>query len=414
MSATPSPPDNSQEITQRFAWMDEERRKVSRKLVEMEQRLELQSREIATRDQRIHSLEQELVTLKAKMAGTEQFDHKLSQMRKEFATQLDELGRRQGELQHESERVRQIENSNLTRELAAVRKELPAIPRLQADIEQRKVEEVRLSQALAAIQNRFMPLDNRIDAAVNQTTYLAETSRQTARQVADIQPQLLEITKRIDGWEARIESLSMTTMRYDAAIQTVERQQTELERQTKTWTEQARISEYNRNQQVGSWQDTFDAYKQEMAQFHKAWSKVDDQHKEVRAQLQTLTEWRRQIELQQRESAEIARVDIQRLQSRWSDFTAESDKFRKTVEVEVDQRIAGSERRQQQLALQITALDEQLEKLRREKDALARVQKGQTDAIRRLPNIWAEEVDKALEADPERRRPPTKSPVPDV
>lgn len=402
-----------QELNQRLAWQDEERRKSNRRLAELEQRVELQAREIVTRDQRIQSLEQELAGVKSRIGGLDQWDGKLAQVRKELAGLVDQEAQRRLEGQREADRLRQLENGNLAREIAAVRKELPVIPRIQADVEQRKAEEVRLSQSLAALQNRFVPIDNRLDALGNELGYLTEASRQTARQTAELQAQVLEVAKRVETYDARLESLAMSIMRYDATIQTIERSQTDVVRQMKTWVEQARVAEYDRNQRVAAWQDAFDAYKDDMARFHKEWSRVDDQHKEVRAQVQTIAEWRRQIELQQREAAEILRLDVQRLQARWADYLAENEKFWKTVEVETDQRLQTAERRQQQVQTQTLALEERIDQVRREKDTLQRVQAAQADAIKRIPTIWLEEVEKAIANDPERRRAPTPSPVPD-
>jgi len=46
--------------------------------------------------------------------------------------------------------------------------------------------------------------------------------------------------------------------------------------------------------------------------------------------------------------------------------------------------------------------------LEQEKDTLWRIQNAQTDAMKKWPRIWLEEVEKAIAHNPNSRRQPTK------
>jgi hypothetical protein len=56
-------------------------------------------------------------------------------------------------------------------------------------------------------------------------------------------------------------------------------------------------------------------------------------------------------------------------------------------------------------------LDRRLEELKQDQDKMWRVQSAQTDAIKQIPRIWQEEVEKTLANDPNRRRQPALIPV---
>ncbi len=60
---------------------------------------------------------------------------------------------------------------------------------------------------------------------------------------------------------------------------------------------------------------------------------------------------------------------------------------------------------------QITLLEDALSKLKEEKDLLWRVQNAQSDALKQWPRIWLEEVEKAIEQNPNRRRQPALVPI---
>ena len=56
-------------------------------------------------------------------------------------------------------------------------------------------------------------------------------------------------------------------------------------------------------------------------------------------------------------------------------------------------------------------LEAALIKIQEDKDMLWRVQTAQADAIKLIPRIWLEEIEKAIAQNPNRRRQPTMVPV---
>ena len=78
--------------------------------------------------------------------------------------------------------------------------------------------------------------------------------------------------------------------------------------------------------------------------------------------------------------------------------------FWKNMAIESEQRWSTIHRREKQIQEQIIALDEWLEKLDQEQDLFRRVQTAQADAIKRLPLLWVDEVEKAAAQNPNRRR----------
>ena len=59
----------------------------------------------------------------------------------------------------------------------------------------------------------------------------------------------------------------------------------------------------------------------------------------------------------------------------------------------------------------IQALEDELERLTTELNQLTRVQAAQSEAIKKWPLTWLEEVEKALDQNPNRRRQPALVPV---
>ncbi len=400
-------------LYQRLEWFDGERRKSNVKLAELERRLELQAREIETRDQRIESLETQISRQRSSITTSTDYDLQLESLRNELIGLIDKAEGRRQDSEREIERLRRVEREITNRELTDIRKDLPSVPRIQSDLEQRKTEEGRLAQLIGNVQNRFPSIDSQFDALRSSTTYLEESSKQSAREISQSQVKLLEASKRLDALEERIRATALTTSRFENTLNQTAQSQTGVERQMKDWFEQVRIAEYDRNKRVESWNQAFDTYKDDMARFQQEWLRFADQSKESRAAIHQIEGWRKEIERQQREVAELNRVEQQRMHNRWQEFQTQNEKFWKNVEVESTQRVAASDRRQKEIYSHIQEIEKQLAALKTERDTLWRIQTAQSDAIKKIPTLWLEEVEKAITNDPNRRRSATFSPTPE-
>ena len=123
--------------------------------------------------------------------------------------------------------------------------------------------------------------------------------------------------------------------------------------------------------------------------------------------LQTMTEWQQQIETQQKESSELLKMELNRMQSRWSDFVLKDEQKWRSAEADVEQRWIAAGRTEKQVQEQILEIEKTLVKIKEDKDMLWRIQTAQADAIKLFPRVWLEEIDKALAQNPNRRRQPT-------
>ena len=399
------------ELSNRLNWLDEERRKSVKRLAELEQRTAMQDREIEGRDQRIKELEQRLATVTAQLARLPQFDTQLVQFKDEIVSLIEQYDQRRLRAQEEGERLRRVEHESNAREIADIRRELPAIPRLQNEMELRQAEEARLANLIGVLQNRIPPIESRIESWVNDLAYLEEGERQNNRSITDIQTTLLEISKRWEPIQNRLDILDDAQNRLETNLRSLSEAQVELRNSIKGWAEQVQLGEYERNQRLNAWARMIEDQQSEMQNYSQQWVKFSDQYKEARMAVQTLGEWQKHIEQRQREASELARVEFHRMQGRWDGFTGEQDKKWKNFEVDMQQRWQNAVRNERQIREQIDLLDKKIDKSVQDQEVLWRVQTAQTDAIKQIPRIWQEEVEKTLAQDPNRRRQPALVPV---
>ena len=401
------------DLRNRMTWFDEERRKVNRRLSEVDQRMEAQTRAIEMRDARIQKLEEQLAVARSKLKAVNDIDIQFVQLRKEMINLIDRVDDKRHSSTSESDRLREVERQITNRELSEIRKQLPAITRLNDQIEQRKLETTRLHHVISSVQNSLPTYDTRIDKISSGVTYLEETMKQLQRQFSKLEATHLELGKRIEANRDQLSSFTLSIGRMESSLAESSRDQVDARRKLREWLEQARTADYDRSQRIATWQAEFEAYQKDMQRFHREHLRMADQAGEARVLVQSLEEWRKQIELQQRESAELARIEAQRISTQWETFRSENEKFQTKVELDSTQKQASLDRRLRELTTLLHETNEKLAAIEQEKDTLYRIQTAQSDAMKRFPRLWLEEVEKAIANDPNRRRSAASVPTPD-
>ncbi len=399
------------DLQNRLDWLDQERRKQNRKVAELEQKLELQTREIEQREQRIQTLEQQLAALNAKTARIPQIDVQLAQFKDEIVNMVEQYDQRRIQSEAEMDRLRRIEQEGIAREIAALRKEMAAIPRLQNEMELRQAEESRLAHLAGQLRTDVDALRNRLETWETNFAFLEEKEKHNSRAIADAQNNIVEINRRREHINGRLDTLNSAFLRLESRLNNISEQHEAIKESTKTWMEQIQLGEYERNQKLEKWRQRLEGQLAEMERYNQAWIAYTDQYKEAKMAVETLAQWQEQIENQQHEAAELIRIEAQRMQSRWDDFLNEEDKKWKNLGVDTEQRWATLNRHIRTILEQITVMEESLKQLEQDKDLLWRVQSAQADALKQFPLTWLEEVEKVIQQNPHRRRQPDLVPV---
>ncbi|MBX3055504.1 MAG: hypothetical protein KF770_03440 [Anaerolineae bacterium] len=408
---TPLQQQTISDLQNRLEWLDEERRKLLRRLSELEQKVELKDRELDSREQRIQELERQTAAMTTQISRIPQVDLQLSQFKDEIVQMIEQYDRRRIQSQAEMDRLRRVEQEGSIRELGEIRKSLEPIRKLQTDMDMRMAEESRLANLIGQQKTEISDLRSRVEQGDSNFTFLGEKEKHNARNIADLQTSIVEMNKRWEGVYGRLDTLNSALLRLENSLPAITERQEVIQQSTKNWMEQIQLGEYERNQKLEGWRRAMEEQANNLERFNKEWIRFSDQYKEAKMAVDTLSQWQEQIEKQQRESAELLRVETGRMLARWDEFRLENDKRWKNEDVDREQRWATVNRHEREMREQITLLEEALGKLKEEKELLWRVQNAQADALKQWPRIWLEEVEKAIEQNPNRRRQPALVPI---
>ncbi len=400
-----------EQLTNRMEWIDEERQKSNRRLVEIEQRFTRWERDMASRERRIRELEEKLAKANVQLSRIMRVDDQLTTFRKEMVQMIEQYDKRRIEGDKELDNLRRLESESAQREISSIRKEIGSIGSLNNDMKIREAEDTRLNGIVGGIQNKILAMQNDMETWTQQLKFAEESERKNATLVAELETTSLEQRKKMEAVSGRLDLTNNSLSKVQSALQEVSDSFEELRIGTNKWSELVQTGELQIEKRVNDWHQRMDSYDTNMEKYSSEWTKYSDQYKEARLAVQTLTEWQEQIERRQREASELARVEANQLQLKWGNFNTDNEKQRKNFEVDQEQRWSRTQRSQKQMLEQILELAEEIAEIHKDKETLWRVQSAQQDAMKKWPRILLEEVEKAKAMDPSSRRQPTMVPI---
>jgi uncharacterized phage infection (PIP) family protein YhgE len=232
-------------------------------------------------------------------------------------------------------------------------------------------------------------------------------------------PILTEVSRRVGPLAERLTVLNNSVLKSEASLQSLNSDQSEMRETLSTLTDQVQRGRAENARQLEAWQVTIDEHKDTIERFTQQWLTLSNQYKEARMAVQNFAHWQKQLEQQKREASEMLRIESNRMQSRWDGFLLEIQEKLKNFELDLgqkwqafelenEQKWAGARRSEQVWREELGAVDELIQKLQQDnRNLIWRVQAAQADAIKKWPRLLMEEVEKAVELNPNRRLSPS-------
>ncbi|MBP6017100.1 MAG: hypothetical protein KA586_10305 [Candidatus Promineofilum sp.] len=321
---------------------------------------------------------------------------------------------------------RQIELEENLNKLGHVGTIMPLLDRLEQELELRQAEEVRLSNLIGTQENRFAPLAASLEELNESSQALLNRVTDSERSIAELKtgvqdfndnwkPSLIELDRRVRPVTERMSLLSNSIMKAEAGIQALTGEHTELREIVVNLDDDVRRNQSDVGRRLEGWQITLDENKETIERFTQQWITLSNQYKEARMAVQNFAHWQKQLEQQKREASEMLRIESNRMQTRWDGFLIEIQEKLKNFELDLNQKWQAFEmeneqkwstaRRSEQMRHEeLASIDELIQKMQQDnRNLIWRVQTAQADAIKKWPRLLMEEVEKAVEINPNRR-----------
>ena len=378
------------EVRNLVKWIDEQQRKGRQEVATLQQQFAGQQRETSDMAKRVLELEGQLSTAHARITRLSKVDDQMDRLKAEIIHLIEQSDDRRVQSEKEMERLRQVEHNAHTRALGDIKEQLPLIPRLMEEMDQRRAEDERQSAAIATLRNEIPPLASRVDERIRDVAYLEETQRQDARRIAELQQGAIEFQKSVDDLQAKNLLLEDPIRRNEAILDQLQGSELERKQTADRFFEQGRLADERRRQELAGWAEKLAEYEELMAGYAKQWRLFEEQHRQSRESTADLQELKQRLEQRQNQMSELQRVETERMKQQWVEFLGDVDRRRKKQQVEQDQWSKEQKRLREDYREQFSALQEQLDKAANDLKMLFALQEKYADAFRQITRIWLE------------------------
>ncbi len=392
------------EVSRRLAFIDEERRKDKELISTLLERIEAQTSAIDGLKKQVHDLEKRLATTNAQLVKFEQVDRSIEQLREELTLVIETNKEKHEKAQRELNRLRQIEQETVTRQISELRKELEPIPRYDEEIKSVRTETNRLGGLIAQLQHEVADLDKRSEDRVQSVIYLEEQRRQDTRRLNKLETDVPAIHKRIDDLGAKLPLLEQAIQQKNADL---EEAGDMLDQQLEI-IENQRADHFRYEKQFANWAETMEEIKEETQEMALQTVSLRDQHDRTRRSLADLEKFRERIERRQDEVTEMQRVAEERQKRTLEDWLTEREKDWERFVRRSDERWQENSRIQVKRDARVSLVEEQFPPLYQQIELLWDVHEAWAHAFSLVPREWTDtwnEMTKRRPAMPEPIKP---------
>ncbi len=314
------------QATQMITWLDEERRRDRADLVKAQQRLEGQAGQIEDLTSAVQSLEGRLASAMAQLTRMERIERAMEQLRNEIVLMIQKQEEERRQAEREAARARLIEQENLSKTLADIRKELPRISRLEEELQLRRAEEQRLGEATLILQQRIAEVGKDLETRLRNLPYIEEQRARDARRIAELQGETTELLKRTEAQVAKLSLLDEQTQRHKSQVEQLTVGFEALKQEQRTFIEEVQIKEQQRQRQMSTWEAEFAAYQERMDEYGKRMQRSTEQYGLVKKALAELEQLEERLLRNQNEVAELQRIAEERQKQQLERWDAEQEK----------------------------------------------------------------------------------------
>ncbi|MCB0250764.1 MAG: hypothetical protein KDI07_19475 [Anaerolineae bacterium] len=349
------------QLTQMVTWLDEEHRRERGEVAKLQQRIESQATEIVEQARRVQELEGQLASTQAQLVRFNQVDQALQQLKNELVLMLQRQDEQHAKDLRESERLRAGEREAAARNIAEVRKELPRFSRIEEELQQRKVEDQRLTEIVLALRQQLNGINKDIDERTRTLPFLMEQRTQDNKRIAQLQQETVELFKRTEGSSGKLQLLESNQQRIERGLTTIQPIPAQIREEVTTFVEGEKLKDAERDRQMVRWHEEMEQQRIGIEQHHKKLQDFETQIADVKRVAISLQGFEESIRREQHQVAKLQRLAEERQRKELDVFVAEDEKRWKKQILEWDGRWVEQQKVNKDLAVQFPPIRKEIE-----------------------------------------------------
>ncbi len=350
--------DNSRQISNKIDWLDEQRRKDRKLMAELKEEF----RAALDRNQGLKvgvtALEGDVAEVREFLDRVEKVDDMVEQQREEFSDRMEAAEAIRTKFERESERVRHLEREAINRSLTELGEGMQGLGQLQEDVASRKEEEYRARADINEISRSVERVARSVDENEHLISNMHERRRSDSKRTAEFSSATEAVRKRLDDLKPKIELLQDVSIRNENRISELTGLETERKLSQNAWIEQQAVTHAERERWWAELQRKSAEIEALIEGSARKLGAFGDTHRKMEQALSALDDNIAGIERRLGESAEVQRVNHERLHDEWGFFVAEGQKNRATDIMNRDELWREHDRKDKQYSARLEMLED--------------------------------------------------------
>lgn len=381
------------QLSQMVNWLDQAHQQDRRVLEQLRQQVERLSGGRDETEQRIAALEAQFGLLSAQLERLNLLEGYFERFKDQVNAMLERGEAQRQKALQESDRARQAEIATLINAVNDFRKEIEKYRKYDEEMAARRVDMQRLSGEVAKLQIAVENLARQRDEWTRTASFLEEQRRQDARRVADLQTQIVEVGRRVDGLLPRLQYLEQLSPR----LMELRAQLEELRQSQGRDLEKRQFLEAQIDRQIKLWAEEIDTYRQRMDNFERRIEQYAEYQQVVKRATEGLQAFQEQIAREQQESAELLRLSQNRQKTQLEEWqTQQEQRWQKYIS-EWDRQWAEYDRVLATLTDQITVLSGRISTLEKRIQLLIQIAEEDAQMRTMAAQEWQTRFEQVME-----------------
>ncbi|MYD11013.1 MAG: hypothetical protein F4X02_13345 [Chloroflexi bacterium] len=325
------------QIASMIEWLDEERRRDKALIATLEGRLAQQTDLLDAMQRRVNSVESDQVVIKQEaMPATKEQDI-IETMRQEAEQMLENAEARRLTAEREAERRFELQRENFQRAIRDVSDKAERLERQLANISDLQTEGDRLTNAMRLLNQEIDDLSKQLEGPDRRLTFLEEQRRSDTRRLAEIETELPEYKKSVDGIQPKLALLEELAVRNERRIQDFNNVDRERREQIQQFIDQQQLLTQQRDQQLLELTKRFSVHDEELQKNIERFEVWAQAYREMKRIIDDFNRIGDRLERRISEASEMQRLSEERFREEWNDWRDDDQKRWKQLTLSSDE-----------------------------------------------------------------------------
>lgn len=359
-----------QQALRMIEWLDEERRRDKNTIAQLEERLQQQQELMEQLNRQMNGLESQQVSMRTQFMPAERDAELLEQFRNEMKLMLESVENKHVVTSRESERRTEFTREMMSRPLRELSDRLDKLERQLETTSIARAERDRMSTSLTAIQQKIDDVAKKADEPERRLNFLEEQRRQDNRRLSDIQGELPEFQKAIDGIKLkieRVEALALSNEKRILEIQTSEKTRRE---ELQTFIDQQNLLAQQRDQQIKELTRNIGSYDDDMRRNLERFESWSETHRQMKKLVEDFDRISDRLDRRINEVGEMQRLSEERFREEWQEWTKDDQRRWKQFTLTNEEAWRNHEQEMQQRRSVLDNLKTELEPIKKSLDRM--------------------------------------------